>query len=46
MNVAFTLNGKPVTVDAAPTEKLIDTLRETVHILSVKRGCENGDCGA
>lgn len=46
MNITFTLNGKAVTVDVAPTEKLIDTLRETLHILSVKRGCENGDCGA
>ncbi len=46
MIVEFTLNGKPVSVDVAPDEKLLDTLRNRLKILSVKRGCENGDCGA
>lgn len=46
MTIEFTLNGKPVKVDVEPAEKLIDTLRERLCILSVKRGCENGDCGA
>ena len=46
MLVCLNVNGKDYTVDVEPDEKLLDTLRERLHITSVKRGCENGDCGA
>ena len=46
MLIHFHVNGKACAVDAAPDEKLLDTLREKLQITSVKRGCENGDCGA
>jgi len=46
MKVDFTLNGKPVSPDVDPDEKLLDTLRNRLRVLSPKRGCENGDCGA
>lgn len=46
MWISFNLNHKACKVDAAPDEKLLDTLRERLHVTSVKRGCENGDCGA
>lgn len=46
MLVKLNVNGKDVEADVAPDEKLLDTLRERFLITSVKRGCENGDCGA
>lgn len=46
MLVEFQLNHKKCAIDVAPDEKLLDTLRERLYITSVKRGCENGDCGA
>lgn len=46
MLIHLNVNGKNHELDVAPDEKLLDTLREQLHITSVKRGCENGDCGA
>ena len=46
MLITLSINGKSYAVDVAPDEKLLDTLRERLQITSVKRGCENGDCGA
>lgn len=46
MLIHLNVNGQDYDVDAAPGERLLDTLRERLHITSVKRGCENGDCGA
>jgi len=44
--LSFILNG--ITVDALvkPTETLLDILREKLGVMSVKRGCDTGDCGA
>jgi aldehyde oxidoreductase len=44
--IAFTLNGAPVTVDAPPTERLSETLRERLGLTGTKVGCDAGDCGA
>lgn len=41
-----TVNGKPVQVGYDPRESLLDTLRNRLHLTSVKRGCEVGECGA
>ncbi|MCI6680933.1 xanthine dehydrogenase subunit XdhC [Parafannyhessea umbonata] len=41
-----TLNGRPVQVGYDPRESLLDTLRDRLHMTSVKRGCEVGECGA
>lgn len=46
MQVSFTLNGSPVTVLAKPTDTLATVLRHTLGVTSVKKGCEEGDCGA
>lgn len=46
MIIHLNVNGKIREIDIAPDEKLLDTLREKLRITSVKRGCENGDCGA
>jgi len=46
MKVSFKLNGKLVEVDVSPNTTLLDVLRRKLSILSVKRGCERGECGA
>ncbi|WP_137110236.1 molybdopterin cofactor-binding domain-containing protein [Rhodobacter sp. SY28-1] len=44
--IAFTLNDVRVTVDAPPTERLSETLRERLGKTGTKVGCDAGDCGA
>ncbi|WP_158972143.1 xanthine dehydrogenase small subunit [Chachezhania sediminis] len=47
MEISFLLNGERVTVaDAAPTETLLDWLRERRGLKGTKEGCNEGDCGA
>lgn len=45
-NLAFTLNGSPVEVLVRPEDTLLDILREKLDVMSPKRGCDSGDCGA
>ena len=40
------LNGKPLTVDAPGSRRLLDVLRETVGLTGTKEGCGEGECGA
>lgn len=44
MEVKFNLNGRNITVQAAPDTVLLDLLREK-GCLSVKRGCDTSNCG-
>jgi len=44
--VAFTLNGRAVTVDAHPMARLLDVLREDLGLTGTKEGCGEGECGA
>jgi aldehyde oxidoreductase len=45
--VEFTLNGRPVSVEAAPDESLLDVLRGRLGLRSMKDGCApEGSCGA
>ena len=44
--VSFILNGMPTELLVKPTETLLDVLRERLGMVSVKRGCDTGDCGA
>jgi carbon-monoxide dehydrogenase small subunit len=43
---AFDLNGKSVAVEAKSTTTLLDLLRVQLGVTSVKKGCEQGECGA
>ena len=43
--LSFTLNGETVDVIVKPTDTLLDLLRENLHVMSPKRGCDTGDCG-
>lgn len=40
------VNGNPVQVPIDERESLADTLRQRLHLTSVKKGCEVGECGA
>lgn len=46
MRIAFHLNNKEVETDSAGDERLIDVLRHEFGILSVRKDCLNGLCGA
>ena len=46
MQVQFRLNGKSVAEEAHPDETLLDFLRERLNLTSVKKGCDEGACGA
>ena len=42
----FKINGELVEAAVLPNTTLLNFLRDTLGITSVKRGCDEGDCGA
>ncbi len=46
MKINFKLNGSNVTVDVVPSKRLLDVLREDLHLTGTKEGCGEGECGA
>ena len=46
MTLNFTVNGKPVTLETEPDRRLLDILREDLHLTGTKEGCAEGECGA
>ena len=44
--IEFTLNGKPMSVDAPAHRLLLDLLRDEIGATGTKEGCGTGDCGA
>jgi len=42
----FTLNGTAVSLDVVGTRRLLDVLREDLHLTGTKEGCGEGECGA
>lgn len=46
MNVSFFVNEKPVIMEVAPDRRLLDILREDMHLTGTKEGCAEGECGA
>jgi len=45
MKVTFTLNGRKVERDVKSNRLLLDLLRTDLGVTSVKKGCEQGECG-
>jgi carbon-monoxide dehydrogenase small subunit len=45
MLVKFKLNGRTIEADVAPHVTLVDFLRDELRIMSVKKGCDGGECG-
>lgn len=46
MPTKFTLNGKPVSVDAPGDTPLLWVIRDTLNLTGTKFGCGIGECGA
>lgn len=45
-SISFILNGKETEYKGEPTDRLLDALRNTYGLTSVKCGCREGECGA
>ncbi|MGE5815232.1 MAG: (2Fe-2S)-binding protein [Acidobacteriota bacterium] len=46
VSVTFTVNGEQETVRVHPFARLLDVLREQLHLTGTKEGCGEGECGA
>lgn len=46
MTVSFFVNEIPVIIETAPDRRLLDILREDLHLTGTKDGCAEGECGA
>lgn len=46
MKIQCTVNGKHVERDIDPDLRLLDFLRESLHLTGTKEGCGEGECGA
>jgi aerobic-type carbon monoxide dehydrogenase small subunit (CoxS/CutS family) len=46
LEIAFTLNGRPVTALVDPAARLLDLLRYDLGMTGTKEGCGEGECGA
>jgi len=46
MHINCTVNGAPQSLNAFPMERLLDVLREQLHLTGTKEGCGEGECGA
>jgi carbon-monoxide dehydrogenase small subunit len=44
--INFKLNGEDVTYDIPPDLRVIDLLREYLHLTGTKEACGSGECGA
>src|SRR5258705_12882428 len=44
--ISCAVNGEPETLEAYPMERLLDVLREQLHLTGTKEGCGEGECGA
>ena len=46
MQIEFIVNGKTERLDVPGGKRLLDVLREDLHLTGVKEGCGEGECGA
>jgi aerobic carbon-monoxide dehydrogenase small subunit len=46
MEITFNVNGESRTMEAFPMARLLDVLREQLHLTGTKEGCGEGECGA
>src|ERR1700687_103662 len=44
--IQLTINGHEETIEAPPMKRLLDVLREDLHLTGTKEGCGGGECGA
>jgi carbon-monoxide dehydrogenase small subunit len=46
MKIQLTVNGKRTEVEVDAETRLLDLLRESLHLTGTKEGCGEGECGA
>lgn len=46
VKVQCEVNGRPASFEAYAMERLLDVLREQLHLTGTKEGCGEGECGA
>jgi len=46
MNIRFAVNGREVSIETDAETRLLDVLREDLHLTGTKEGCGEGECGA
>jgi len=46
MIVQFEINGKTCQIETPPMKRLLDVLREDLHLTGTKEGCGEGECGS
>ena len=44
--IQFTINNHQKSIEAPPMKRLLDILREDLHLTGAKEGCGEGECGA
>jgi carbon-monoxide dehydrogenase small subunit len=44
--ICFTVNGESRSVRVPPMKRLLDVLREDLHLTGTKEGCGEGECGS
>ena len=46
MKVSFVLNGEEIRIETPADRRVVDILREDLHLTGTKEGCGTGECGA
>lgn len=46
MKISFVINNNEVNVDVEPSMRLLDVIRNELHLTGTKEGCGEGECGA
>ena len=46
MEIEFKVNGESHSLEVFPMARLLDVLREDLHLTGTKEGCGEGECGA
>lgn len=46
MKISFIVNGEKRKMDIRPEKRLLDFIREDLHLTGTKEGCGEGECGA
>ncbi len=46
LRIEATVNGRKIARSAAPHQRLLDFLRDDLHLTGTKDGCGAGECGA
>jgi carbon-monoxide dehydrogenase small subunit len=44
--ITLRINGRQQTIDTPPMKRLLDVLREDLHLTGAKEGCGEGECGS